>query len=275
MSIFRGQLTINQKQYLNKMKTILSLFFIVSSFSIFSQTNCHNDILSGEKMYEENKKNVFLASDFSDLWNKTDNYNVLGVLGDDFQRIKVRVITVVKNTNNPEEYFVYGKSNVKGNVCDFIGKIIVEKIHETKREQFGVDNQAKDTGIKTQGLLIAKYEFFENRNQSHTGVFTGQLRTKWYINKDNQVKYDDINLLSDGYFNNAFEGTWTMYNTKKSKICKWADYRVPNIACDFDLGAGEFSPNEKYFDKGWLSYAKAFLSNDEQYKNEEFAEWWR
>ena len=256
------------------MKTILSLIFIVHSLIVFSQNTCHNDILNGEKLDAKNKTSQLFTYDFSDLWTKTDNYNVLGVLGNDFQRIKVKILTVVKNTNKPDEYLVYGKSNVKNNVCDFVGRIIVENIQETKREQFGVDNQAKDA-IKTQGILIAKYEFFENKNQPHTGVFAGQLQTKWYINKDNQLKYNDINLLSDGYFNNAFVGTWTMYNASKSRICNWADYRVPNIPCEFDLGTGEFSPNEKYFEKGWQSYAKAFLSNEEQAKNEEFAEWWR
>lgn len=258
-----------------KMKYFFSILFVTNSLMAFSQEKCHQDILNKEEIYAENKMQIFLQYDFSDLWSKTDNYNVLGVLGDDFQRIKIRILTVVKNENKPDEYLVYGKSNVKNNICDFIGKIIVEKIQETKREQFGVDNQAQNAGIKTQGLLTAKYEFFENKNQSHTGIFAGQLQTKWYINKESQLKYDDINLLADGYFNNAFVGTWTMYKSSKSIICNWADYRVPNIACEFDLGEGEFSPNEKYFDKGWGSYSKAFLLNDEQAKNEEFAEWWR
>ena len=46
-------------------------------------------------------------------------------------------------------------------------------------------------------------------------------------------------------------------STRKEKICNWADYRVPITNRDFDIGAGEFSPSEKY-----ISLIVAAVNND-------------
>jgi hypothetical protein len=159
---------------------------------------------------------------------------------------------VEKTLNNPYEYLVYGKSSVKSSVCDFIGKITIIKIQEFKNQNFGIDDEYKNSGIKSQGLLTAKYELFENKEQNHSGQFQGTLQTKWYLDKENLIKYNDINLNSDDYFNNAFVGTWKMYKSKIEKICNWGDYRVPYTKCDFDIGAGELSISEKYSKNGWL-----------------------
>jgi hypothetical protein len=77
------------------------------------------------------------------------------------------------------------------------------------------------------------------------------LQTKWYLDKNNLMQYNDIDINSDSYFNNAFVGTWKMYNSKVEKICNWGDYRVPQTKCDFDIGAGELSISEKYLKNGW------------------------
>ena len=48
----------------------------------------------------------------------------------------------------------------------------------------------------------------------------------------------------------AFAGTWKSNKTKKSKLCAWGQYRVPNSG-GLDVGAGEFSVNPKYAKNGW------------------------
>lgn len=65
------------------------------------------------------------------------------------------------------------------------------------------------------------------------------------------VKYNDIESYRDNYFNNAFVGIWKSNTTGKDKICNWGDYRVPNVNCDFDSGAGELSISQKYLKNGW------------------------
>jgi hypothetical protein len=230
----------------------LSIFLSISSFS---QNLCKTDIMNEEKLLPTNKIDAFLKYDFSELWLKTDNNLVYGILGDEYQRILIKLLTIEKNINNPNEYFVYGKSSVKENICEFVGKITILKIQESKREHFGADDIFKDSGIKTQGLLTAKYEFFENKLQSHSGFFTGNLETKWFLDKDDKIQYDNINIHSDGYFNNAFVGSWKMYHSKIEKKCHWGDYRVPSVDCGFDIGVGEFNVAEKYWKKGWLDIA--------------------
>jgi hypothetical protein len=239
--------------YIKKMKFIILITFVLFSFNNYGQENlCRKDLLNGNQVIENNQNEKYSKFDFSSLWIKTENELVYGIIGDDYQRIFMKFIFVEKTLNNPYEYLVYGKSSVKSSVCDFIGKITIIKIQEFKNQNFGIDDEYKNSGIKSQGLLTAKYELFENKEQNHSGQFQGTLQTKWYLDKENLIKYNDINLNSDGYFNNAFVGTWKMYKSKIEKICNWGDYRVPYTKCDFDIGAGELSISEKYSKNGWL-----------------------
>lgn len=236
-----------------KSKILIIAFFL--TVNSFSQDLCRINIMDSEKLLPNNEIQKFLHYDFSELWLQTNNNLVYGILVDDFQRIQIKLISISKNINNQNEYFVYGKSKVKENICEFVGKITIYKIQESKREYFGVDDEFKNSGIKAQGLLSAKYEFFENKLQSHSGYFTGNLESKWFLNKEEKIKYDNINIHSDGYFNNAFVGNWKMYNSKVEKKCHWGDYRVPSVDCGFDIGASEFSVAEKYHKKGWIDIA--------------------
>lgn len=256
-------------------KIIILLILIFNTTLVFSQNICQDDILNDEEIIEKDITSNFIIYDFSNIWLATENRNIFGIIGNDYQRIKIKFLTVARNENNPNEYLVYGKSNVKNQICDFAGKITIKKIQEIKREHFGVDDEFKNSGIKAQGLLTAKYEFYENKNQTHSGIFSGELKSKWILDKGNLIKYDDINSVADGYFNNSFVGVWKMYDSNNEKKCNWADFRVPNIECDFDIGAGEFSPCEKYQKNGWKNYQKAWINNDAKAKEIELSEWWK
>lgn len=218
--------------------------------------------MNGEKIISENQLIAFEKYDFSKLWLRTENNSIYGVIGDDNQRILIKILSAKKNNNHPLEYFILGKSSVKGNICDFSGKITIQKIQISKRTNFGVDNEFKNHS-KTQGLLTAKYKFFENKNHKHSGTFDGELKTKWYLDKQSQIKYDNLNAHSDGYFNNAFVGYWSIYGSTVRKKCNWGDFRIPSIACDFDIGISEFNVSEKYRNKGWV------------YPNKVGKEWWQ
>lgn len=253
------------------MKKIITLFLLFTTTFSYPQELCFTDILNGEKLIDGNHTETYIKYDFSGLWLQSEY--VRGIIGNDYQRIRIKLLNVVKNENNPEEYIVYGKSMVRTNICEFIGKITIQRIQETNREHFGVDDEYAGT-TKTQGLITASYELFEDKRQKHTGMFSGELKTKWYLDNNNEIHYDDINSVSDAYFNNSFVGIWKAYNSNKSKICNWADYRVPNVKCGFDIGAGEFSPDEAYANVGWENYIK-MLFGDQQAKIEEQKEWWK
>jgi len=230
---------------------ILIAFFLLTCISSGQEILCRTDIIDQEYIQQKNEIDKYAKYDFSSLWLKTDNNFVYGIIGEKYQRILIKLVVIEKNLNNQIEYLVYGKSSVKGNICDFVGKITITKIQELEFLKYGVDDEYKNTGIKNQGLLTAKYEFFENKTNIQSGQFQGTLQTEWYLDKNDIIKYNDIDLNSDGYFNNAFVGIWKMYNSKLEKICNWGDYRVPNSNCDFDIGAGELSIAEKYLKNGW------------------------
>jgi len=212
---------------------------------------------------------------FANLWTQTKNSHILGVIGNDHQRIRIKIISVKAIAGKSNEYKVTGKSSVKGTICDFSGEIILNRISELQEMHYGVDDYYKDKEIISQGILIAHYEFKENKHQKHSGVFKGKLYTKWYVNSENKVVYDNIESNADSYMNNAFIGVWISYTTGKEKICNWGDYRVPNSNQDFDIGAGEFSPNKKYLNKGWSNYNKAWVTGEKQAREIETAKWWK
>jgi hypothetical protein len=106
--------------------------------------------------------------------------------------------------------------------------------------------------------VLADYELREKPGQPKSGVFRGVARTNWYVDKNGQLRYDELYRAGDGYRNNQFVGTWTSYTTQKSLRCNWGDYRIPNSG-DFDIGAGEFNPASTYYSQGWQYYA--MLSN--------------
>ena len=115
---------------------------------------------------------------------------------------------------------------------------------------FGVDNKFENTGIQSQGIAFGRYSFKENPDQNHVGIFEGNMALWWYVDKDGKVRFDDIRKHSDFYKNNQYCGIWTEYGKSKSKPCNWGEYRIP-FSRDLDIGAGEFSANPKYFEKGW------------------------
>ncbi len=227
------------------------------------------------KLIEKNVIKKYNSFDFSPIWTKTKNNVVYGIIGKDNERLKIKLISIRKSSNNPNEYIIFGKSKVKENICDFTGKINLKKIQEVKELRYGVDEMYKGKGIKSQGLIIAEYSFSENNEQSHSGVFTGKLYSKWYLDKNNQIQYDNIENISDSYSNNAFIGIWKMYRSNLKKKSNWGDYRVPHPTSDFDIGAGELSPNKKYYNNGWESHSRAYVYGDKEAKKEELKKWWK
>lgn len=148
------------------------------------------------------------------------------------------------------------------------------EIKTVKKHHLGVDNVYADSSILSQGILFANYKFEESKKQVENGAFEGRLYTKWYLDSDNRIHYDIIQSMADGYMNNAFIGSWTSYKTNHALPCNWGDFRVPLANQDFDVGAGEFSPSNKYINKGWEIYQKAWLHGDREAQKKELSEWW-
>ncbi|WP_421805532.1 hypothetical protein [Flagellimonas sp.] len=234
------------------------------------------DFTYSDDLKKENLLAHYTKFDFSKIWNQTTNDRVWGIIGEDYQRIKIKLLSIEQDPKKQSIYHVKGKSNVKGNICDFQGTIRLKKVFELKEEsirpQSMLDDGWKMDDVKDRGVLIADYVFYENESQKHSGFFKGFLYSKWYLDWEDQIKYDDYEVFLE---NNPFIGTWTSYATGKSKICNWGDFHVPDVGDDFNVGAGEFFPNKKYDDKGWGTINKAWLDDDNEAKKIELEEWWK
>ena len=233
---------------------LLSYIFLFLSLKAFSQ-NCNTDqwlknykVELDQELIDSNNVSEF---DFSDiLLDYRTNY--LGFIGENKKRLHITFESIKKKDNN--QYQVIGSTTVEGNSRNFEGSINVKQICSFENFNYGVDDWMKGK-VKDQGVLIGEFTFSENSNYSATGLFKGVFVARWYLNLDRHLIYDNIDSDSDSYSNNQFLGTWTSYKTNKVSQCAWGHYKIP-CAGDLNIGAAEFSPNEKYFDFGWENYSK-------------------
>lgn len=209
----------------------------------------------------------FLAEDIEGGKEKRKRPEPLGFIGDNYQRFFIHMISVIQNPVKPYEYLVYGKTKVKETICTFQGTITIV--------QAGIYSSADIKGYR-QGHAICDVILFEDKKQAGAGSIKGKLTTKFVIDADGQFRYDATNFQSDRFTNNQFTGIWTSYKTGTLKKCNWGDYRIPESG-DLDIGAGEFSVNDKYVNNGWKDYMLIFTgtpTNAEARRREDF-EWWK
>lgn len=230
------------------MKLIGTLTLILVSTYSFGQTRETSDFLEKCKTH-----------DFSKLWTLTqfqieggpttiDRAEPLGYIGENYQRFYIHFISVIKNPNSKSEYFVFGKTKVKDNVCSFHGTI---NITSSRTYDKG------DYPPLKQGYIKGDYEFFEDSNQKGAGILKGKFSTDFYIDEKGILNYDALMFGADGFENNQFEGTWTSYTGNTVKKCNWGDYRIPDSS-ELDVGAGEFSPSKTLAESGWQNYRQAW-----------------
>ena len=230
------------------------------SQNILSKKNKNE--FDGGKLSSEELVQKMTKYDFSSIWLEKDN-DVLGFIGDDYQRLNIRLISVIKCSDDFTKYYVYGKSMVKNNICIFIGEIKLlhikqiifdDDVKQILFEEHQDESEKSNRYLAPEYVLLAQYSFFEDQKEKSTGKFNGILKTNFYIHNDN-VYYNDFRIeMSDKFNNNQYVGVWTSYATGKSKICNWGDFRIP-FSGNLDIGIGEFSPNPTYYQKGWDSYS--------------------
>jgi hypothetical protein len=214
---------------------------------------------------DTNKLRQTLKYDYSPIW-LSGNWEQNGVLGLNCQRIQIHIDKVTKS-NNPTTYFVFGKTKVNNVICNFKGEIELVKL-------FFYDTN-HDSEYQNSGDLFAKYIFYEDSSQFHSGIFKGVTECSVYL--DSSEKYmhvDESSRIADGYWNRTFVGTWTDYKTKVTKKCIWGDYRLP-FTFDFDCGDGEMHVCDKYIKNGWQTFGDGseyiFVAKDQyEIKNK----WW-
>lgn len=247
------------------MNRLIFTILLILSFSVsYTQTNKKDTIDFKTQLKSIDLVNILAPDSISseapmDI-HKFKRPEILGFIDTNYTRFQIHFITIKKDKDNPFQYKVIGKTNVKNNICDFQGTITVKKSKLYTSQEFPEFKE---------GFILCDVIFFEDSNQVGSGIIKGKLTTNFYLDKKGQLKYNDLMLVADGFSNNEQVGTWTSYKTNKSKICNWGDFRIPN-SNDFDMGAGEFSPADKYLQNGWQSYRDSF---GQQFKPKN--EWWK
>lgn len=268
------------------MKTWI-LFCTLLPYTLFSQQ------LSKEnrRWLDENlsAKNVglnelltdFIKYNFSSIWLSKQDATI-GFIGDNYQRFYIHFQEIVKNNTMPSRYLVKGKSRVGNNICDFEGEIKIlhiREINKQQREEILKDGKEYNEpylikiGKHEQFMILAEYLLNENQNQKWSGIFKGILKSCFYVENGSIFYYDLDHGYSDSFSNNLFVGIWKMYNNSDEKRCCWGNYRIP-YSGDLDIGASEFSPNDKYLKYGWESYRKAYFEGNKEAIKEEEKKWW-
>lgn len=265
-----------------KMKHTLLFIAVLISFSSFAQEwkstqDWFTYQIENYGLSKVDSKSELVDYDFSTLFLKTESSSIYGIIGEKMQRIQIKWISINKDPKNPENYYVYGKTKVKSNVCEFTGIIKIKTIRLYPEGVYDMPYRSKVNPEKI-GILYCDYILTENRNEKHTGVFEGISATDIYINNDT-LTYNDLRSGADDMTNNRFVGTWTSYNNGKPKICFWGDYRVPNLS-GFDYGAAEFSPCDKFSEYGWKNFrlASTYWQESEEIDNArkiEYEDWWK
>lgn len=201
------------------------------------------------KNIEDNAINVIdsiehYKFDTSTLFS-TGDYEQNGVLGKNYQRIRIYIAKAERVDSDSIIFQIEGKSNVNDNICDFKGKMTILSIYKFMANRI----------YPGQGVLFARYEFFESKDQYHSGVFRGTFNATIKIDeKRKSVTLDE--RLSRGilYNNRTYVGVWTSYASNTSQKCIWGDYRLP-FTFDFDCGATAMSVCERYIKNGWETFS--------------------
>jgi hypothetical protein len=264
------------------MRKILIIAISLICFQVFGQDlksseEWYNDYISNYGLDNKDSKSDLREYDFSDLFLRTSSSHIFGVIGQNMQRIQIKWISINKDPNNPDNYYVYGKTRVKSNICEFTGIIKVKTIRLYKEGAYDMPYRSKVQPEQI-GVMFCDYTLTENSSDKHTGLFKGISATEFYIDNDT-LFYNDLRSSADDMTNNQFVGTWTSYDNNNPKICNWGDYRVPNVS-GFDCGAARFSPCEKYASNGWIIFmiangASPDNMNIEEAQKSENEKWWK
>lgn len=203
-----------------------------------------------------------------------------GIFGVNCYRLQMFVSDYYQQVN-PREFHITGADKRGEQVYFFSGTLQIDHLLQYKYNTENSDNP--------QYVLVGHYRIVEEESTPGSGSFCGTFGI--YVKVDVQYTFlddklnrritlDDNAAVSDGYGNRNFVGTWTSHFTHTTLKAIWADNRIP-YSFDFDCGAGEMTPCDKYIANGWES----FVAGDE-YKEVKDSEgnitgyerknkWWR
>ena len=237
------------------MKT--KILFLVIIMTTFTSSSC-----GGSQHKEESRKPL----DFSTVWTSYQD-DVLGYVGENYQRFYFLIDSVKPDIKDTLLYCVWGKYRIKDRISFFEGLAHVVKYSELSKE-YGVREDSPLSGIQTYSLITE----WDLKAKEDNEKINGRMTSTFYMVNGDAV-FDDLDIgYCDSYCNNQFEGILSSSTYGKQK-CRWGTFRIPDSE-GLDIGAGEFSPHEKYLANGWQSYHDAFVEGTEEGWNKEKQSHW-
>lgn len=207
--------------------------FLLLSFSLYSQTE-------NSELLKSDYSNLWLGNEITVEKERTLTPETLGFIGNNYQRFYIKFLWIEKDTKNPNQYLVGGKIMFNDYKTKISGTIVI-------------DSTSSD---KNCSVITGDYYLHEGPNyELITAIYKGTFTSRYTLD-DNKIEYCTKGFSNDDFANNQFSGTREDLMTKKTETCNWGDFRIPESG-NFDVGAGEFSPKQKYVKNGWLSYMLA------------------
>ncbi|WP_462109346.1 hypothetical protein [Campylobacter concisus] len=223
----------------------LMVFVSPALFAEQTTEKCFNGFLDNKAHFA--KQDKFDDFDFSNIL-ADKRIKFLGYIGADYHRLHINFDSIKKISRS--KYIVSGNYKITEEARPFNGEIQISEIRKYTNFNYGVDDFMKGK-INAQGIALATY-FIKGETEKFQAK--GCMLTRWYIDNDEKLLYDDISKDEDLYANNLFCGECKVGKVQ-IKPCAWGHYRIPNSG-DLDIGAGEFSPNPKYLGNGWSDFNK-------------------
>ena len=223
----------------------LMVFVSPALFAEQTAEKCFNGFLDNKAHFA--KQDKFDDFDFSNIL-ADKRIKFLGYIGADYHRLHINFDSIKKISRS--KYIVSGNYKITEEARPFNGEIKISEIRKYTNFNYGVDDFMKGK-INAQGIALATY-FIKGETEKFQAK--GCMLTRWYIDNDEKLLYDDISEDEDLYANNLFCGECKVGKVQ-IKPCAWGHYRIPN-SDDLDIGAGEFSPNPKYLGNGWSDFNK-------------------
>ena len=242
-------------------------------------TNKNSDKLSHLSLIDSVKSadlSLVILTDSFKVVSKDSIYTIkrhqtLGCIDSNYQRLYIHFYSVKKDPKNPLQYLCSGATRVHTTICHFKGILSIDKATTAP-------NSINDSNYHF-ATIVFKVKLMEDSAEFESGVFLGQLTSNCYFDRSFKPFYNGFAYHSDNFSNNLFTGQWQNYETGETKICRWGDYRIPNTD-DLDVGADNFSVNDRYVKHGWQDYMDAWGTHGDSTRTDkaranESLQWWK
>ncbi|OUT12479.1 hypothetical protein B9N62_01490 [Campylobacter concisus] len=223
----------------------LMVFVSPALFAEQTAEKCFNGFLDNKAHFA--KQDKFDDFDFSNIL-ADKRIKFLGYIGANYHRLHINFDSIKKISRS--KYVVSGNYKITEEARPFNGEIQISEIRKYTNFNYGVDDFMKGK-INAQGIALATYLI---KGETEKFQAKGCMLTRWYIDNDEKLLYNDISEDEDLYANNLFCGECKV-DKVQIKPCAWDHCRIPNSG-DLDIGAGEFSPNPKYIGNDWSDFNK-------------------